>query len=836
MADEGELQKLGAVVGGGQVAVVGPDGRAGTVSSADVEQFLAANPGWGLESPGAYQERIDKETYGDQTGRAALEGFARGATLGLSDVAARELGADTEAMAKRKKYNPITSTVSEIGGAVAPGLLTMGASTPAGLTARVGAGVAEAAGGGLRGAVAGGVAEGALFGAGAGVSNVALSQDPITAEALLHEVGSNALYGAAVGGVGAGVIHGAAKGGSAILDKLSTKAAEFSEKMASKAAPEEASIFERIATPPDTQAARAAVKEASAEAATLRKEVQAEETAARKASKATTKEAEKHIEDATTRLRKQVEDLDSFAARNLKQAEKHPLYTTENSELRAATEEVSALRENVQSRLGLKRETAGRGPKRSIWGLKPEDTVAMALENRAALESLASAQNRLQRLLGNKDYGIAPLSALDDFAKVPRFEPPASLLEKQKRLAEIESVIQRHRSGAVQAEAAQETIDLGMKAGITEPTPAELAQYHKGMAAPVPGSAADRIARAQYYRDQAAKILSKTGEGSGQGLFSRLAGKVSRKAGDVAGAAVGGYMGGTTGAIIGREVGSMAGDILRGVFEGKAEMAAAAGRYAKKISDGIQRFLKASKGASAKASSATARGLAALQFHPQKSEEKDGWKARMDEVSRYTANPMAVRQQVNQNLKPIRNWDAFIADRMETSAVARLDYLASKAMPKRPYPKPLGAKDRWEPTDAEKARLARVAQIADDPLAVFDLLEAGRLTPEHVQTLKDLSPETFMAIQRGIYAHLPELKEDLPYEKRLMLGLLFGVAVDPSLQPNVVMGIQNRYKSEPSTDGGEHPPMADKISIGSVKKSGETQTKAQRLRGAESER
>lgn len=81
-----------------------------------------------------------------------------------------------------------------------------------------------------------GVAEGALFGAGQGVRQSALSEDPVNAESILSNISSSALLGAGVGGLGVLGTHAAAKavetmGGAAAskLRHISNKALKLNQ-------------------------------------------------------------------------------------------------------------------------------------------------------------------------------------------------------------------------------------------------------------------------------------------------------------------------------------------------------------------------------------------------------------------------------------------------------------------------------------------------------------------------------------------------------------------------------------------------------------------------------
>lgn len=210
------------------ITLVGPTGDVVDVAREDVAAFL--NRGFVPEVSTARVERLGEEakaarydTLGSQI-LAGGAGLARGATLGLSDVAAGLLGSegDVEALREVRKYNPNVSLGAEIIGGVAPALLSGGTGTVAqvaratpsgGLSAGAAAlGEAVGAGGGavrqVAGTALGAGAEGAVQNVGMYVSDVALENKKLSAEGFLASAGQGALWGGAAGGALGGIERG----------------------------------------------------------------------------------------------------------------------------------------------------------------------------------------------------------------------------------------------------------------------------------------------------------------------------------------------------------------------------------------------------------------------------------------------------------------------------------------------------------------------------------------------------------------------------------------------------------------------------------------------------
>lgn len=183
------------------VPVIRRDGVAGTVPRTQLEQALASGE-YTLEDPEATAARLLEAEHGGLGGQAltALEGAASTVSFGGSDVALDALGART---GERAQVNPRSRLAGEVAGALVP-VGAAGVAGKAGKTVSSALGAERAGASLLRRSLARGAGtalEGSMFGLGQGVSELALTDRELDAEAVLSTLGSHALAGAKVGGL-----------------------------------------------------------------------------------------------------------------------------------------------------------------------------------------------------------------------------------------------------------------------------------------------------------------------------------------------------------------------------------------------------------------------------------------------------------------------------------------------------------------------------------------------------------------------------------------------------------------------------------------------------------
>lgn len=142
---------------------------------------------------------------------AGITGGLSGASLGLSDVIGSQFASSGQRgfVQQSREQHPITTGAAQFAGAMIPSLVAPGsalAANPAGATASLGRTIIESATpevAGLLGRTAahaaGAAAEGALYGGGDYLSQMALEDKPLSAEGFVGAMGHGALFGAPIG-------------------------------------------------------------------------------------------------------------------------------------------------------------------------------------------------------------------------------------------------------------------------------------------------------------------------------------------------------------------------------------------------------------------------------------------------------------------------------------------------------------------------------------------------------------------------------------------------------------------------------------------------------------
>lgn len=257
-------------------------------------------------------------------------------------------------------------------------------------------------------------------------------------------------------------------------------------------------------------------------------------------------------------------------------------------------------------------------------------------------------------------------------------------------------------------------------------------------------------------------------------------------------------------------LGGKAADIIGDLVAGR--LAKAGSKASERSQQAIRSFLDAGSKATKAAPVIAAKTLSAAQFAPSKEDSgkdaRSAYKAREKEIRSQTMlgpegmemTPKA-RQELGARLAPLAALSPKLADMAETTAARRLSFLAEK-LPKRPGMGMQVGPDTWQPSDFQMSQFARYVSATEDPDAIIERMNDGSLTTEDVEALREVYPEIYAGIVEELQQQLPTLRQNLPYEKRLMLSIMFGVPVDPAMEPSTLQLLQGNFANEPNTEGG----------------------------------
>lgn len=186
---------------------------------------------------------------------------------------------------------------------------------------------------------------------------------------------------------------------------------------------------------------------------------------------------------------------------------------------------------------------------------------------------------------------------------------------------------------------------------------------------------------------------------------------------------------------------------------------------------------------------------------------------RYDERSRRVKELSAQLPAVTSELDKQLAWVGDAAPTVKQAAVAtaarQLEYLNAN-MPKGLKPATPFARELPPSRQQMKEWLNRLDAI-EKPTSLLDNIANGKLTPEAVDAVRSVYPETFAAIQQNVLDGLTEMesKGKLPkYSKRIELGILLGIPTDPTMTPEVMQAVQAQYGSTPTDERmGQVQPM-----------------------------
>lgn len=745
--------------------------ESGAIVNADAQHLPdLLGSGYRLASDHEVAADLERQQYGEGLGNelaAGAEGVARGATMGLSDVAAKALAPEyAEGVAKRQEYNPISAGMGEGAGILGSALLTGGGSAEAGLlrgAARavtaptravmgLGARAAELAAtegattvlgrAAAKGAemAAGGAVENALFGAAKVATDDYLHDHDVTAERIAVGAGLGGLVGGAFGGlVGSGGVlleEGARKMAAPILKNLTPEALDdFAGERAYKAALGGRNV--RAVQKSERYGGPAEIGKTLLDEGVVTPTSTIEDVA---------RAAEAKAGQYGQRIGAMVDEIDQAGSTITPRGQ--DLWKRIDDEVLAPLRERASTRgmaDRVEAKIEhLKHE--------ALDGLRPDGSE--------------SPLNTFRGLWEER-------RAMDKTLKYESAGPPAPELES---LRKIRGVMDRYWQ-ETSDKAAQE---IGREGFAAEMQQAKRAYSHL--------THADEIADAAIRRDVSNRFFSPSdyGVGAAIGLASSAAdGSLDPK--DLAYAFASGMLHRTLrrhgSAMLSGAIYSLrqAPKLLKDARAGEQAVETTASKLLEGVRTGFQ---------VAKETRDAATPLLGVRLTYGDGKGFEQLAQRVAEL----ADPQSdARQRVSQNLAPVKVEQPRMAQAMEAQVQRTAEFLKSKIGPPTEGPRPgdvWGALRKPRVDNHKIEQAARYVDAAQHPKRALDRIARGEIRREDVETLKALQPRLYQRLVGQILERLGTVDKIPPYDVRVKLGVLLGAPTDPTLQPQTVGELQ----------------------------------------------
>lgn len=180
---------------------------------------------------------------------------------------------------------------------------------------------------------------------------------------------------------------------------------------------------------------------------------------------------------------------------------------------------------------------------------------------------------------------------------------------------------------------------------------------------------------------------------------------------------------------------------------------------------------------------------------------------RAEAIAALQANPAALSAKVGTMLGPVANASTKLVAAATNKAMGGLTFLADKMPPSRQDPFSLQPQFQAvsRASDSEVAKHARYLEALDNPTIVLTEARKGTLTRDHVDAVKANYPKLYDEMRDQVMRGLVDSKSELPYGRRIQLGILLDIPTDKTLSPEFLTAIQATYSSAEKA-GAESPP------------------------------
>lgn len=264
---------------------------------------------------------------------------------------------------------------------------------------------------------------------------------------------------------------------------------------------------------------------------------------------------------------------------------------------------------------------------------------------------------------------------------------------------------------------------------------------------------------------------------------------------------------------VAKSVNARVASAVKGLFEAEGESVRRAG-----AKSAIKQVADAKGSLIAKEKSKTAIGAGVVG-----EAVREQYVKRAKAVAAWQANPDMLAQHISQHVTALQEHAPQTASAVAKVAQRGAAFLQSK-LPTPPKADGMFGKPGI-PSQEEQAKFNRYVDAVEDPAGVLKHLSSGRISSEEVEAIQAVYPDIYGQMRDHVMQELSGREgKDVPYSKRVTLGLIFGIDAVPEATPDSVKQATATYAAQPQQPKGDSPSPGK-----STPKASQTQTPSQRI-------
>lgn len=197
--------------------------------------------------------------------------------------------------------------------------------------------------------------------------------------------------------------------------------------------------------------------------------------------------------------------------------------------------------------------------------------------------------------------------------------------------------------------------------------------------------------------------------------------------------------------------------------------------------------------------SGKARGAAVMplqKFFDEHRKENDdqALESIQKQAAVYVSNPAVLQQKIKEYTQPLIDANApKVAEQLEIALQRSVNYVYQNMPKELLATSPFAPKIKMKPNPSEMAQFKNKLEVLRDPWTVLDHVADNTLSPAHVHSLAANYPSLYNYMKIHIEHAAATSPVPLDYQKRIMLGTLFGSALDSSLTPSKLLDLQTSF-------------------------------------------